>query len=77
MSILKKAKEKINKEVNEQAVKKVKNNEKYIDNQSQIEIIKKVLTVHAEVPTEIVDKLITAVKENAIMEYKANHTKEQ
>ena len=77
MSILKKAKEKINKEVNEQAVKKIKHNEKYINNQSQIEIIKKVLTKHADVPTEIIDKLIAAVKENTIMEYKAEHTKEQ
>lgn len=76
MSIIRKTKEKINQEINEQAVKKLKRNEKYIDNQSQIEIIKKVLTDHAEVPTEIIDKLIIAVKENAIMEYKAEHSKD-
>lgn len=76
MSIIRKTKEKLNQETNKQALKKLQRNENYINNQSQIEIIKKVLTDHAEVPTEIIDKLVLAVKENAIMEYKAEHSKD-
>lgn len=77
MSIIRTAKTKLKDKQNEKAIKKVKLSEKYINNQSQIDIIKEVLTKHADVPEELINNLIKATEENAILLYEATHKKNE
>ena len=44
------------------------NNEKYLQNQMQIDYISKLLVEHADVPQKLIDWLIDAVKYNATFE---------
>ena len=46
-----------------------KENPEYIQNQMEIDSIKKVLINSADVPEKLVDWLIEAVKSNTILEY--------
>lgn len=59
------------------AIKKVRESEEYKQNQMEIDSIKNVLIKSADVPEKLINWLITAVKNNAILEYKAtkSHTK--
>lgn len=48
-------------------------NEKYLQNQLQINYISKILVEHADVPQKLVDWLIEAVKDNTKYECKKNN----
>lgn len=46
---------------------KVKNSKEYIQNQMQIDSIKKILIEHADVPEKLLDWLIQSVEQNATL----------
>jgi len=53
------------------ALKKLKETEEYKQNQMEIDSIKNVLIKSADVPEKLINWLIDAVKNNAILEYEA------
>lgn len=52
---------------------KIRQSPQYKENQKQIEIISKVLVENADVPQELVHKLIQSVQENASLEERASN----
>ena len=53
-------------------INKLRNIDEYRKNETQINIIKKVLTEHCDVSESVVNSLINAVKENTIIECNKN-----
>lgn len=51
----------------------IRQSPQYKENQKQIEIISKVLVENADVPQELVHKLIQSVQENASLEERASN----
>lgn len=62
-------KEKVYKRIYDKSVKKAKETEAYIQNKIKIMSIQKALNENASIPTEILDNLTEAVRENTKMEY--------
>lgn len=73
MLFFNKSKKISNKENNLKAIEKVKRSNEYQLNQMQIEIIKKLLVEHADVPQEILDTLISSVQKNVSLECNASN----
>lgn len=51
---------------------KANETEEYMQNQAQIDCIKKVLIEHVDVPPKLLDWLIQSVERNALISYKMN-----
>lgn len=51
----------------------IRQSPQYKENQKQVEIISKVLVENADVPQELVHKLIQSVQENASLEERASN----
>ena len=53
------------------SLEKIRNTPEYLQNQMQIDVIRKTLIENAHVPERLVDWLVESVQENTAMEYEA------
>ena len=58
-------------DISSNLLNKVKFSKEYIQNQMQIDCIKKVLIEHGDVPEKLIDWLVDSVKANTELELKA------
>ena len=54
-------------------LEKVRHSKEYIQNQYQIDCIKKVLIEHSDVPPTLLDWLTQSIQNNVILEFKATN----